>query len=378
MPQTVPLTDLTAQYRSLKAEIDAAIGRTLESGEFILGGSVESFGRENAGYCDTTHAVGVAWGTDALHLALLACGIGAGEEVLTTPFTFIATTESIHKCGATPVFVDIERDTCNMDLDRLERHLTPRTGAILPVHLYSRPCDMTRIMEFASAHSLKVVEDCAQSLGATWHGRIVGSFGDVGCLSFFPRKVVGAYGDGGMVVTNDEAMANHVRVLRSHGSRKKYFHDMPGFNSRLDSLQAAVLRVKLAHLDDWLDMRRQVAATYAGLLSEVQDISLPAERTGARHIYNYYTIRVAGGRQQRDALATHLKSHDVACAIYYPKSLHLQPVYAGLGYKPGDFPISEAAQDEMLSLPMCPELTDDQIYEVAQAIRTCPPLQNGG
>lgn len=372
----IPLTDLTLQYHSIKAEIDAAIHRTLESGAFILGREVEAFEREAAAYCSTSHGVGVASGTDALHLALLACGIGAGDEVLTTPFTFIATAESIHKCGATPVFVDIEAETCNMDLSQLERHLTPRTKGIVPVHLYGHPCDMTRIMAFATAHGLKVVEDCAQALGATWRGQKVGSFGDAGCLSFFPSKVLGAYGDGGMVVTNDETVADHVRVLRGHGSRQKYFHDMPGFNSRLDSLQAAVLGVKLGRLDDWLEMRRQVATTYAALLRGMEGIGFPVERDGARHIYNYYTLRVAGGAQMRDALAAHLKSRGIATAIYYPKSLHLQPVYAALGHMQGDFPVAEAAQDEVLSLPMYPELTDSQLSEVAEAVRSCPALRS--
>lgn len=365
----IPLTDLTAQYRSIKDDVDAAISRTLESGSFILGGEVDAFEREMASFCGTAHAVGVASGTDALHLALLACGIGEGDEVLTTPFTFIATAESIHKCGATPVFVDIEPDTCNMDLGLLERRLTDRTRAIVPVHLYGQPCDMTRLGSFAAAHGLKVVEDCAQSLGATWGGRQTGSFGDAGCLSFFPSKVLGAYGDGGMVVTSDAALAEHVRVLRSHGSRTKYFHDMPGFNSRLDSLQAAVLRVKLRHLPTWLERRREVAAMYAQHLRDIAGIRLLAEREGARHVYNYYTIGVDGGSEFRDALAAHLKSRDIATAVYYPKSLHLQPVYGALGHKAGDFPVSEKAQQEMLSLPMYPELAEAQVAEIADALR---------
>ena len=364
----VPLTDLTLQYHALQAEVDVAISHTLQSGTFILGPEVDAFEREAAAWCETSLGVGVASGTDALHLALLACGIGEGDEVLTTPFTFIATAESIHKCGATPVFVDIEPDTCNMDLTQMERHLTPRTRGIVPVHLYGHPCDMTRLMRFASAHGLKVVEDCAQALGATWHGRKVGSFGDAGCLSFFPSKVLGAYGDGGMVVTSDQTIAEHVRVLRSHGSKKKYFHDYPGFNSRLDALQAAILIVKLRHLDGWLERRRQVAADYAGLLAGAKGVSLPAERPGARHIYNYYTVRVTGGAANRDALAAYLKARDIATAVYYPKSLHLQPVYEFLGHTPGGFPISEAAQDEVLSLPMYPELTAEQVHEVADAV----------
>ncbi len=371
----VPLTDLTAQYHSLKSDIDAAIARTLESGSFILGGEVESFEKMTASYCGATHAAGVASGTDALHLALLACGIGEGDEVLTTPFTFIATAESIHKCGATPVFVDIEPHTCNMDISQLERHLTARTRGIVPVHLYGHPCDMTQIMAFASAHRLKVVEDCAQALGSTWRGQKVSSFGDAGCLSFFPSKVLGAYGDGGMVVTSDPAIADHVKVLRSHGSRKKYFHDMPGFNSRLDSLQAAILKVKLAHLDQWLDNRRSIAASYKRLLADIPGVSPLGELPGAHHVYNYYTIRIAGGAVTRDTVAAHLKSCGIATAVYYPKSLHLQPVFAYLGHKASDFPVSEAAQEETLSLPMYPELTEAQVSEVVEALRTCPALR---
>lgn len=370
----VPLTDLSAQYQSIKVDVDAAVGRVLESGSFILGGEVAAFETAAAAYCTTSHGVGVASGTDALQLALLACGIGEGDEVLTTPFTFIATAESIHKCGATPVFVDIDPSTCNLDLAQLERRLTPRTRGIVPVHLYGQPCDMAQLMEFATAHSLRVVEDCAQALGATWQGRKVGSFGDAGCLSFFPSKVLGAYGDGGMVVTSDKSLAEHVRILRSHGSRRKYYHDMPGFNSRLDSLQAAVLQVKLERLDCWLDSRRRIASLYSRMLRGIQGISPLAELPGARHVYNYYTIRVYGGTERRDEVAAHLKSRGIATAVYYPKSLHLQPVFAYLGHREGDFPAAEAAQNETLSLPMYPELTDAQVDEVANALRECPAL----
>jgi dTDP-4-amino-4,6-dideoxygalactose transaminase len=275
------------------------------------------------------------------------------------------------------VFVDIKPDTFNMDLDLMHSRLTPRTKGIVPVHLYGQPCDMTRIMDFATAHGLKVVEDCAQALGATWHGRKVGSFGHAGCLSFFPSKVLGAYGDGGMVVTNDASVAEHIRTLRSHGSRTKYFHDMPGFNSRLDSLQAAVLGVKLRHLDAWLERRRELAAAYSDALCGAEGITLPAEVPGSRHIYNYYTTRVSGGARKRDAVAAHLKAEGISTAVYYPKSLHLQPVYATLGYSLGDFPVSEAAQDEVLSLPMYPELTEVQVHEVADAIMSCPASLSG-
>jgi len=347
----------------------------LESGGFILGGEVATFETEVASYCQAAHGIGVASGTDALHLALLACGIGQGDEVLTTPFTFIATAESIHKCGATPVFADIEPHTCNMDLALLEQRLTSRTRAIVPVHLYGHPCDMTGLMQFATAHRLKVIEDCAQALGASWRGKKVGSFGDAACLSFFPSKVLGAYGDGGMVVTSSAAVADHVRVLRSHGAHKKYFHDVPGFNSRLDALQAAVLRVKLAHLDGWLERRRQIAGLYDRKIQGIDGISSLAALDGAYHVYNYYTIRVAGGAQRRDTTASYLKSQGIATSIYYPQSLHLQPIFAYLEYGRGDFPVSEAAQDETLSLPMYPELTEQQVDTVVAALQASQALR---
>ncbi len=371
----IPLTDLTAQYQSLRDEIDAAIDRITTSGSFILGPEVEAFECEIADWCQVSHGVGVASGTDALYLALLACGIGEGDEVLTTPFTFIATTEAIRRCGATPVFVDIAPDTCNMDPGLLERHITRSTRAILPVHLYGNPIDMTRLMEIARRHELVVVEDCAQSLGATWQGRKVGSFGDAGCLSFFPSKMLGASGDAGMVITNNECVADMVRALRSHGTTRKYYHEMPGINSRLDTLQAAMLRVKLRRLDEWIRRRREVAATYGDYLRNASGISLLRPTDGGTHVYNYFTLGVQGGAGVRNALAAHLTERGIATAVYYPCSLHLQPVYRGLGYQPGDLPESEAAQDSVLSLPMYPEITDSQIEEVSQALMACPALQ---
>ncbi len=371
----IPLTDLTAQYLSFKHEIETAISYSLRSGSFILGPDVEAFEREMAEYCDTTSAVGVASGTDALYLALLACGIGEGDEVLTTTFSFIATAEAITRCGATPVFVDIEPDTCNMNLDLLERHVTRATRAIVPVHLFGLPLDMSRLMDFALAHNLIVVEDCAQSLGATWRGKKTGSYGNAGCLSFFPSKVLGAYGDGGMVVTSDSAIAEHVRTLRHHGASRKYHHDVHGCNSRLDSLQAAVLRTKLPHVDKWIELRRELAEGYAKDLGRIDSIQLPAERNGTRHVYNYYTIRIRGGVERRDALAAHLRGQGISTGVYYPKSLHLQPVYTSLGYAYGDLPASESAQDEVLSLPMYPELELAQVQQVSRAIMSCPAMR---
>jgi dTDP-4-amino-4,6-dideoxygalactose transaminase len=366
----IPLTDLAAQYAGIKDEIDGAVRRVITSGSFILGPEVEAFEQEMAAYCGTSHAVGVASGTDALQLALLACGVGPGGEVITTPFTFIATTEAIVSCGATPVFADIEPETFNLDPLLVEQHVTPRTKALLPVHLYGHPCDMTRIMEIGRRHGLKVIEDCAQALGATWKGQRVGSFGDAGCLSFFPSKVLGAYGDGGMVVTNDADVADRVHMLRNHGGRVKYCHEVDGFNSRLDALQAAILRVKLGHLDAWLERRREIAASYADGLSIIDGITTPIVREDTVHAFNYYTIRVAGGAQRRDALAAHLTSHGIASAVYYPLALHLQPVYREFGYAPGAFTIAELAQEAVLSLPMYPELAGEGTQEVVQSVRS--------
>lgn len=371
----IPLTDLTAQYLALKNDIDAAAHRIMASGAFILGPEVEAFEREMADSCQVSHGVGVASGTDALYLALLACGIGEGDEVLTTPFTFVATTEAIARCGATPVLVDIDPDTCNMDLNLLERRVTSATRAVLPVHLYGNPIDMTRLMDIARSNGLKVIEDCAQSLGATWQGRKVGSFGDAGCLSFFPSKILGACGDGGMVITNHGSIADMVRALRSHGTTRKYYHEMPGINSRLDALQAAVLRAKLPYLDGWIKRRIELAATYGQHLRNAGGISLLRQTEGATHVYNYYTLMVRGGSDIRDALAAHLGERGIATAVYYPRSLHLQPIYRGLGYQHGSLPVSEAAQDSVLSLPMYPELADHQVEEVCRAVTSCPSLQ---
>lgn len=371
----IPLTDLTAQYQALKDEIDAATHRVMASGAFILGPEVAAFEREMGDWCQVAHAVGVASGTDALYLALLAFGIGEGDEVLTTPFTFIATTEAITRCGATPVFVDIEPDTCNMDLNLLEGHVRDSTRAILPVHLYGNPIDMTRLMDIARRNGLRVIEDCAQSLGATWQGQKVGSFGDAGCLSFFPSKILGSCGDGGMVITSDGRIADMVRALRTHGSTSKYYHEMSGINSRLDAIQAAVLRIKLRHLDGWIQRRRELSATYGDYLHNAGGISLLRQTDGATHVHNYYTIMVRGGGEARDALVAHLGEYGIATAVYYPCSLHLQPIYRVFEYLPGSLPVSEAAQDSVLSLPMYPELADHQVKEVCQAVISCPSLK---
>jgi dTDP-4-amino-4,6-dideoxygalactose transaminase len=365
----VPLVDLKAQYSSIKDEIAGAIGGVIAGTQFILGPEVKAFEQEIAAFIGVSQAVGVASGTDALHLALLACAIKPGDEVITTPFSFIATAEAITHCGAVPVFVDIDLRTYNIDPARIEAKITPKTKAILPVHLYGHPADMGSILELARKHNLKVIEDCAQALGASYKDKRVGSLGDAGCLSFFPSKVLGAYGDGGMVVTNNPEIAEKVTMLRNHGSQKKYFSSVPGFNSRLDELQAAILRVKLRHLDKWLELRRQKAALYSQLLGQIEGIQPPYEAPDCHHIFNYYTVRL-DRKLNRDGLQKHLSAQGIATAIYYPLSLHLQPVYKFLGYKLGELPESEKAQEEVISLPIYPELGDKEIEAIAKAIKS--------
>jgi len=361
------LVDLKAQYSSLKWEIDEAIQKVIAGGQFILGPEVKAFEEEMASYLGARYAVGVASGTDALQLALLAGGIKPGDEVITTPFTFIATAESIAKCGATPVFVDINPKTYNIDTAHIEPKITEKTRAILPVHLYGQPADMAPIMELARRHHLKVIEDCAQALGSEYKGEKVGSLGDAGCFSFFPSKVLGAYGDGGIVITNNGEIAEKVDMLRKHGSRVSYYYLMSGFNSRLDSLQAAILRVKLRHLDQWIEQRRQKAALYSELLGNIEGIKIPYEAEYAYHIFNYYTIRLRNGRNELQAFLT---DQGISNTIYYPLSLHLQEVYRPLGYQPGDFPESESAQEEVISLPMYSELSEEQIGVITKAIQS--------
>jgi dTDP-4-amino-4,6-dideoxygalactose transaminase len=363
----IPLVDLKAQYDSLKTEIDEAISGVVKGTQFILGPEVKAFEQEMAAFIGVKYAVGVASGTDALHLALLAGGIQPGDEVITTPFTFIATAETITHCGAVPVFVDIDARSYNIDPALIEAKITKKTKAILPVHLYGQPAAMTPILELARKYKLKVIEDCAQALGARYKDKRAGSLGDAGCLSFFPSKVLGAYGDGGMVVTNNPEIAEKVTMLRNHGGKQKYLNYVPGFNSRLDALQAAILRVKLRHLADWLEIRRKKAALYSKLLGQIEGIEPPYAAADCHHIFNYYTVRL-DRKLNRDKLSEHLNDQGIATAIYYPLSLHLQPVYKHLGYQAGDLPESEKAQEEVISLPMYPELGDDKIEIIARAI----------
>jgi len=362
----IPLVDLKAQYNLIKDEINEAIQRVIQAGQFILGPEVKAFEEEIASYCGTRFAIGVASGTDALHLALLACGVKPGNEVITSPFTFIATAEAITNCGAIPVFVDIDPRTYNINPAQIEPKISSKTKTIIPVHLYGQPVKMEPVSELGKRHNLKIIEDCAQALGAEYKGKKVGSLGDAGCLSFFPSKILGAYGDGGMVVTNDPEIAEKVRMLRNHGAKQKYYHLVPGFNSRLDELQAAILRVKLRNILRWILARHQKAALYAEMLKGIEEVETPHQAADARHVFNYYTIRVKKGR---DELQKFLSSRGVYTSIYYPLCLHLQEVCRNLGYQAGDFPESERAQEEVLSLPIYPELDDNKIEWVAKRVR---------
>jgi len=374
----IPMTDLRIQYQNIKPEIDEAIQRVLQEGRFILGSEVKKFEEEMAAYCGVKYAVGVASGTDALHLALRAANIGPGDEVITTPFTFIATAEAISQTGATPVFVDIDPRTYNLDSGKIEEKINPRTRAIIPVHLYGQAADMDPILKIAQKYSLPVIEDCAQALGARYKSKKVGSLGDAGCFSFFPVKTLGAYGDGGMVITNNSEIAEKVDMLRRHGCKEKYFHLLPGFNSRLDTLQAAILRVKLKYLDKWNHKRQENAALYAELLKDIDGIIPPYVAPYNESVFNYYTIRIKNTigiknrrnpLSRRDQIQEALKNQGIETIIYYPLALHLQEVYRYLNYQPGDFPESELAQEEVLSLPMYPELTSEKIEMVVSTIK---------
>jgi dTDP-4-amino-4,6-dideoxygalactose transaminase len=360
----IPILDLTAQYAGLKPEIDAAVLDVFARGAFINGPNVRAFEREFAAYIGTAEAVGVNSGTDALHLALRALDVGAGDEVITSPFTFVATTEAIGMVGARPVFVDIDPGTYNITAAAIEAAITPRTKAILPVHLYGTPCEMEAIAAVARRHDLELIEDCAQSVGAEWAGRRAGTFGAFGCFSFFPSKNLGAYGDGGMLTTNRQSLADRVRSLRAHGGRVKYHHEELGVNSRLDEVQAAILRVKLRHLDAWNDARRRVAARYDAALSGLPGVALAQQPAGALSVYHQYTLQV----DERDAVQRRLAAADVQTMVYYPVPLHLQTVHAALGHARGAFPVAEAAAESVISLPIYPELEAAAQQQVIAAL----------
>lgn len=363
------MTDLTKQYATLKEEIDAAIQRVIVSGQFILGPEVEAFEKEMADYCGVKYAIGVASGTDALTLSLMACGVKPGDEVITTPFTFIATSEAITHCGALPVFVDIDRRTYNIDTNQIEPLISAKTRAIVPVHLFGQPAEMGAILKLRKKYNIKIVEDSAQALSAKYKEKKVGSIGDAGCFSFFPSKNLGAYGDGGMIVTDDPKIADIVSMLRQHGTKTTYHHALPGFNSRLDAIQAAILRVKFKHLDHWSSLRRQAALWYTELLRDIDGIEPPFVTADTTTSANYYTIRLIERRIDRNELRKYLASKDIDTAVYYPLSLHLQPAYTSRGYKQGDFPESELAQEQVLSFPMFPEIDHYQVVEVVERIK---------
>jgi dTDP-4-amino-4,6-dideoxygalactose transaminase len=363
----VPLLDLQAQYAPLRGPLLDALTRVADSQRFIMGPEVDAFEREVAQVVDVQHAIGVSSGTDALVAALMALDIGPGDEVVTSTFSFFATAGSIARVGARPVLVDIDAESFNIDVVAATRACTARTRALMPVHLFGQSADMSAIVALAYEYDLKIIEDAAQAIGATDHGGTVGGLGNLGCFSFFPSKNLGAFGDAGLVTTNDDALAHKVRLLRNHGMEPKYFHHLVGGNFRIDALQAAVLRVKLPHLAGWTEARRANAARYRQLFDQAGltgIVGLPAERGDRYHIYNQFVIRVP----QRDALKAHLDAAGIGCEIYYPVPFHRQACFAGLGYKPGDFPHAEKAASEVLAIPVYPELTAAQQQHVVEQI----------
>ena len=363
-PYPVPQLDLSAQYAAIGAEVRTAVERVMASQQFVLGRKGTALEEEIAKLCGVAHGVGVASGTDALTLALRACGVQAGDEVLLPPFTFVATGSAVSALGAKPVFADIRPDTYNVDPAEFERRVTPRTRAIVAVHLYGLAADMDPMLAFAKSRNLPVIEDNAQAIGASYRGRRTGSLGDAACLSFYPTKNLGAYGDAGMVVTNSAELAARVRTLRNHGQAAKYLSNEPGWNSRLDEIQAAILRVKLRHLSNWQRARQDHAAEYNRLFSQIPGVMPPLAPEGFEHVYHQYTIRI----EPRDALQKFLSERKIGSTVYYPCPLHLQPLYASHGHKTGDFPHAERAAKEVLSLPMYPELRKEQIARVAEAV----------
>ena len=367
---SVPSLDLRSQYQTLRQQLMSALERVMESQHFILGAEVEALEREIATYCGSKHAVGCASGSDALLLALMALGVAPGSEVVTTPFSFFATAGSIVRLGARPTFVDIDRRTYNIDVSQVESSVGPRTSAILPVHLYGQCSDMGPLLEIAEKQNIPIIEDAAQAIGATYLGRLAGSMGAIGCFSFYPTKNLGGAGDGGMLTTDDAQLADQLRVLRNHGGKTDYEHFQVGLNSRLDALQAAVLRVKLNYVESWSEARRQKAKRYtelfedAGLTERVQP---PFVENSNQHIFHQYVVRVP---QQRDRLKEHLAKNGVVARIYYPTPLHLQPCFNSLGYGKGDFPEAERAAQETLALPLYPELSEAQQVYVVKTIQS--------
>lgn len=364
MPDKVPYLDLPAQIRSLRSELDAAIARTLDHCSFCLGPDVAQFEKDFARFCGAEHCVAFNSGTSALHVAMLLLNVGRDDEVISTPHTFVATSWAISYVGAKPVYVDIDEDTFNLNPALIAKAITPRTKAIMPVHLYGHPFDIDPILAVAKKHNLPVVEDSAQAHGAKYKGKTIGTFGDISCFSFYPGKNLGACGEGGALVTNNSAYAARARSLREHGSSVRYYHDEVGFNYRMEGIQGAVLGVKLKKLDDWTAARRRVAHRYHELLADTP-LQLPREATWAESVYHLYVVR----HPKRDDLKKHLEANGVGCALHYPLPLHLQKCYASLGYREGSFPVSEKAARECLSLPIFPELTEAQIQRVVSVIK---------
>lgn len=373
----IPPVDLSRQYKSIEREITIAVGEILQSGLYIGGKPVSDFEAQFANYNRVSHCIACNSGTDALYLALSALEIGKGDEVITTPFTFFATAEIITRVGATPIFVDINPDTFNLDLNLLPAAITDKTKAIIPVHLFGNPLDTMRLMDIARQYNLYVIEDCAQATGAEWNGQKVGSVSDIGCFSFFPTKNLGACGDGGAITTNNIDLAAKIRMLREHGSKVRYVHEAIGINSRLDSLQAAILQVKLPYLDFWNRQRAEIADRYHQLLEPITQLKLPQTPQGGKSVWNQYTICLAnsleniGNETSRDRLRQKLQNLGITSMVYYPLPLHLQPVYECLGYQKGDLPVSEKAANEVLSLPIFPDLTAIEQETIAYSIKDC-------
>ncbi|NEP81323.1 MAG: DegT/DnrJ/EryC1/StrS family aminotransferase [Okeania sp. SIO3B3] len=376
----IPPLDLTQQYESIAEEINTRVQEVLSSGRYIGGSIVDEFEQQFANYIDVSHCVSCNSGTDALFLALRAVNIGHGDEVITTPFTFFATAEVISAVGATPVFIDIDPQTFNLDIEQLQSAITEKTKAILPVHLFGQPVDMTRLMAIARSHNLIVIEDCAQATGAKWLGKKVGSFGDIGCFSFFPTKNLGAFGDGGALTTNNSAIAAQVRMLKNHGQSAKYFYEQIGINSRMDTIQAAILQVKLRYLDSWNEQRRDLADRYFEFMSGINAVVPPQELAGSRCVWNQYTIRLKSQDLEatvksrfsdslRNWIRIQLQKKGIGSTVYYPIPLHLQPVYKFLAFR--QLPIVEQFCHQVLSLPMFPELSTQQQEQVIFTLKDC-------
>lgn len=362
--EKIPYLDLPLQMRGIRKEIDAAIARTLDNCSFALGPDVAQFEKEFARFCDAKECIGLNNGTSALHIALKLLGVGPGDEVVTTPFTFVATSWAISYVGAKPVYVDVDDATFNIDPKLVEKAITKKTKALLPVHLYGQPCDLDALLAIGKKHGVPLVEDAAQAHGATYNNKVIGTFGVMSCFSFYPGKNLGAYGESGALVTNDAGFAARARALRDHGSTTRYYHDEVGYNYRMEGMQGAILGVKLKHLADWTKARQRVARRYNEMLAGTP-LQLPTEAPFAKSAWHLYVVR----HENRDKLKAHLDANGVGCALHYPLPLHLQKAYAELGHKRGDFPVAEKAADRCLSLPIYPEMTDAQIERVASVVR---------